>query len=173
MAMAATTITPPQAEAASGCLTTDLNWLLSQASYALATELTGSLAVLGLSPRAHCVLSAALSGEYTQTEIAQAVGLDKTTMVVTIDELEREGLAERRPSASDRRARVIAVTPAGRKMVQRGRKIVQEVQEEVLETLPADERHALLAGLGRLVRDRLAHPAQCEQHVRRRRTTSP
>ena len=35
--------------------------------------------------------STAIAGEYTQTALAQAVGLDKTTMVVTLDELEAAG----------------------------------------------------------------------------------
>jgi MarR family transcriptional regulator for hemolysin len=35
------------------------------------------------------------------------------THVVTVDELEKAGLAERRPSSRDRRARVISVTEAG------------------------------------------------------------
>ena len=39
-----------------------------------------------------------MQGEYTQTELVRMVGLDKTTMVVTLDQLEAEGLAERRPS---------------------------------------------------------------------------
>ena len=43
------------------------------------------------------------------------IGLDKTTMVVTVDELERAGLAERQASSTDRRARIIKVTPAGRR----------------------------------------------------------
>ena len=58
-----------------------------------------------------------MRGEYTQTELARIVGLDKTTMVVTLDELEAAGLAERRPSATDRRARVVAVTKAGERKV--------------------------------------------------------
>ncbi|MEK8105286.1 MarR family winged helix-turn-helix transcriptional regulator [Micromonospora sp. M12] len=41
--------------------------------------------------------------------------MDKTTMVVTLDQLERAGLAERRPVPTDRRARLVAVTPAGRR----------------------------------------------------------
>ena len=103
-------------------LAQNLCWLLSQASYALATELTAALEDLGISPRSHCVLSTAMTGELTQTELAQAVGLDKTTMVVTIDELETAGLAERRPSQTDRRARVIGVTKAGQRKVARGRR---------------------------------------------------
>ena len=72
-------------------LAQDLCWLLARASHSLTTQLTDALVEVGLSPRAHCVLSTAIAGEYTQTALAQAVGLDKTTMVVTLDELEAAG----------------------------------------------------------------------------------
>jgi MarR family transcriptional regulator, transcriptional regulator for hemolysin len=155
-----------QAEAPA--LSGDLCWLLSRASHALTTQLTAAMAELGLSPRAQCVLATAMSGEYTQTALAQAVGLDKTTMVVTIDELEAAGLAERRPAAGDRRARIVAVTKAGERKVAKGREIVARLQAEVLESLPAREREHLLASLGRLVSDRLAEPSPCQPPVRRR-----
>ena len=98
-------------------LAANLGWLLAQAAHTLNTELTAALERLFVSPRSYCVLSAAMSGEYTQTEIAQMVGLDKTTMVVTLDELEADGLAKRVPSSEDRRARVVAVTRAGERKV--------------------------------------------------------
>ena len=98
-------LAPPPAPAEGEPMPTDLCWLLSRASYVLTTELTAALQELGISPRAHCVMSAALSGEHTQTELARMVGLDKTTMVVTLDELESAGLAERI------RAKVLEVLP--------------------------------------------------------------
>jgi DNA-binding MarR family transcriptional regulator len=133
------------------------------------TEMTAALEDLGLSPRARCVLMTALEGELTQIEIARMIGVDKTTMVVTLDELERDGLAERRPSSKDRRARVIAVTAKGKAMVRKSTEVVKRVQDEVLATLPARERAALVDGLQRLVSERLAEPAQCTSPVRRRR----
>jgi MarR family transcriptional regulator, transcriptional regulator for hemolysin len=52
------------------------------------------------------VLRAALGGDdCTQSQLAAQCALDKTTMVFALDELERAGLAERRPSRTDRRAR--------------------------------------------------------------------
>ena len=107
--------TEQPSEAAPAPLCDNLCWLLSRASWTLTTELTAALEDLGVSPRAHAVLAAAATGEHSQTQLARIVGLDKTTMVVTLDELEAAGLAERRPSPTDRRARVIAVTPAGAK----------------------------------------------------------
>jgi DNA-binding MarR family transcriptional regulator len=149
-------------------LCTNLSWLLSQAAFALGTELSTAFAGIGLTPRAHVVLEAAQSGEHTQSELADAVGLDKTTMVVTVDELEAAGLAERRPSATDRRVRVIAVTPAGRRKVKQGQALIASVQEDVLGELPADQRGPFLESLVTLVRSRLAEPVGCAMPARRK-----
>jgi DNA-binding MarR family transcriptional regulator len=153
---------------ADSSLAENLCWLLSRASQSLTAQLTAGLAELGVSPRAHCVMSTAVTGEYTQTALAQAVGLDKTTMVVTIDELEAAGLVERRPAAGDRRARIVAVTKAGRRKIAQATEIVARIQAEVLESLPARERAAFVAALAHLVDDRLSEPAACSSSVRRR-----
>jgi MarR family transcriptional regulator, transcriptional regulator for hemolysin len=161
-------LAPPPAPAEGEPMPTDLCWLLSRASYVLTTELTAALQELGISPRAHCVMSAALSGEHTQTELARMVGLDKTTMVVTLDELESAGLAERKPSKTDRRARVIGVTTAGRRKVRQAEEIAERVRANVLEALPPGDREVFLSSLTKLVSGRLSEPVPCGQPVRRR-----
>lgn len=161
-------LTPTGPDGSPQCLTTNLGWLLSQASYAYGCELAGALEPLGVGSRGCCVLSAAMGGEYTQTQLAQAVGIDKTMMMVTLDELERLGLAERRRSPHDRRAHVVAVTPAGRAKVAEAQKIIDEVQEAVLSSLPARQRETFSAALIQLVTERLAEPPECHPTVRRR-----
>jgi MarR family transcriptional regulator, transcriptional regulator for hemolysin len=146
----------------------NLCWLLSRASYTLTTELTAALEGLDISPRAHAVLVAAATGEHTQTQLARMVGLDKTTMVVTLDELEAAGLARRQPSKTDRRARVIAVTRAGERKLREAEKIGDRIRDDVLSALPARERKVFLGALTRLVAGRLAEPVHCAQPVRRR-----
>jgi MarR family transcriptional regulator for hemolysin len=146
----------------------DLMFLLSQAGHVLMTELTAGLAGLGISMRHYCVLSHAMPGDLSQIRLAELCGLDKTTMVVTMDELEKAGLAERRPSATDRRARIIAVTDAGVDMVAKAHDVVAGIYEDVLSALPEDEREALLNGLTRLVGGRLSTPVHCDRPVRRR-----
>jgi MarR family transcriptional regulator, transcriptional regulator for hemolysin len=136
----------------------NLCWLLSQAAHGLKTELTAAFEDLGLSPRGHLVISAAMTGAYTQTELARMVGLDKTTMVVTLDELEAAGLAERRPSPHDRRARVIAVTEAGERRLREAEQIGDRLQNDVLSALEPEERRAFMDALSRLVGGRLAEP---------------
>jgi MarR family transcriptional regulator, transcriptional regulator for hemolysin len=151
----------------------DLMFLLSQASHALETEMTAALHALGISPRAHCVLTHALRGELTQSQVADTCALDKTTMVVTMDELEKAGLAERRLSGTDRRARIIAVTKDGERIVAEANAIVARIYAEVLAALPAGQRDAFVAGLAQLVGGRLSTPAKCERPVRRRAVRAP
>lgn len=146
----------------------ELSCLLSRASHAMTMELAAALEEIGVSQRTHSVLHAALMGEYSQIELARIVGLDKTTMVVTLDELEAAGLAERQQSTIDRRARVIVVTPAGKKLVKRGEKVAAQVRDDVLGTLDDDEREVFMTALAKIVSGPLADPACCSQAVRRR-----
>jgi MarR family transcriptional regulator, transcriptional regulator for hemolysin len=147
---------------------TDLAFLLSQASHALATELTVRLEELGITPRSHCVLSTALGRELTQSQVAEKCALDKTTMVVTLDALERAGLAERRPSSSDRRARIIGVTVEGERVVAAADAIVALTYSDVLAALPESQREPFLDSLARLVGGRLSAPPECQKPPRRR-----
>jgi DNA-binding MarR family transcriptional regulator len=143
-------------------------FLLSQASHVLQTEMTAALARLGISPRHYCVLKQGMAADYTQIRLAELCGLDKTTMVVTLDELERGGLAERRPSTTDRRVRIIAVTAQGARKVAEAQKVVAEIYDDVLGSLPVDEREPFLNALRHLVEGRLSTPVACERPVRRR-----
>jgi MarR family transcriptional regulator, transcriptional regulator for hemolysin len=149
-------------------LATDLCWLLSRASHALMTEQTAALEESGISPREHTVLVTALTGERTQTELARMIGLDKTTMVVTVDDLEAQGLVTRVPSATDRRARLIRVTEAGARKVAEADQVLDRVRQDVLASLPDPEREVFLRGLAQLACGRLSEPVQCSQVVRRR-----
>jgi MarR family transcriptional regulator, transcriptional regulator for hemolysin len=160
------------AEECPECLAGNLGWLLTQAHFNLVSEVGAALEPLGVSNRGYHVLATARTGEYTQKELAERIGLDKTTMVVTVDELEEKGLAERKPSSTDRRARVISVTKDGERTVVQGQKIIDRIQADVLENLPAKERKAFLEGLGSLVKDRLAHPAPDAPPLRRREPRS-
>ncbi len=155
------------AEECPDCLMGNLNWLLAQAHYALASELAASFEPLGLTPRGHAVLAAAMTGAHTQRQLAELVGVDKTTMVVTLDELEAAGLARRAASPNDRRARVVEVTKAGASKVEEANEVAMRVQADVLASLEDASGDALLEGLCELVRNRLAEPAACKA-VRRR-----
>ncbi|MFC7447461.1 MarR family winged helix-turn-helix transcriptional regulator [Rhodococcus daqingensis] len=146
----------------------DLSFLLDHTSHVLRTRMAAALAEIGLTARMHCVLVHALEDERTQVQLAEIGDMDKTTMVVTVDALEKAGLAERRPSSTDRRARIIAVTPEGEKVAKRSQKIVDEVHRDALEALPKGDRENLLRALNSLAEGHLATPAEASAARRAR-----
>ncbi|MEU3562010.1 MarR family winged helix-turn-helix transcriptional regulator [Kitasatospora sp. NPDC058063] len=147
----------------------DISGLMDHASHVLATRMAAAFTELGITPRAYCVLFHAQESERTQIQLAELADLDKTTMVVTVDELEKAGLAERRPSATDRRARIVSVTEAGERAVVQGTAIADRVHRELLEALPQPEREVFVSALTRLVEGHLAEPVEVERTVRRAR----
>jgi DNA-binding MarR family transcriptional regulator len=147
----------------------DLSFLLDRSSHVLRTQMSAALAEIGLTPRMHCVLVHAVEEERTQIQLAEIGDMDKTTMVVTVDALEKAGLAERRPSSTDRRARIIAVTEEGARVAARSQEIVDQVHERVLATLSATDREVFLRVMNQLVSGHLASPAESSAPVRRPR----
>ncbi|MFI5548152.1 MarR family winged helix-turn-helix transcriptional regulator [Streptomyces sp. NPDC051815] len=147
----------------------DLSFLLDHTSHVLRTRMSAALGEIGLTPRMHCVLVHALEEERTQAQLAEIGDMDKTTMVVTVDALEEAGLAERRPSAADRRARIIAVTEEGAKVAKRSQEIVDRVHRDALASLPDGEREVLLHALNRLVTGHLEVPVDSPRPARRAR----
>jgi MarR family transcriptional regulator, transcriptional regulator for hemolysin len=147
----------------------DLSFLLDHTTHVLRTRMTAALAEIGLTPRMHCVLVHALEEERTQIQLAEIGDMDKTTMVVTVDALEKAGYAERRPSSTDRRARIIAVSETGAEVAARSQEIVDGVHREVLEALADDEGAVLVRALNRLATGLLAEPVESPQPVRRAR----
>jgi MarR family transcriptional regulator for hemolysin len=143
----------------------DVTGLLNQAGHVMSNRLAAALAEVDLTPRMQCVLVHALEQERTQIQLAALADLDKTTMVSTVDDLEARGFAERRPSATDRRARIIAVTEKGRLAAEEGQRIVDEVHAAALDALPSIERAALAAALDLLV----TGPAPLPGGIRRAR----
>ncbi|MEU8763509.1 MarR family winged helix-turn-helix transcriptional regulator [Streptomyces sp. NPDC048659] len=147
----------------------DLSYLLDHTSHVLRTRMAARLGEIGLTARMHCVLVHALEQERTQAQLAEIGDMDKTTMVVTVDALEKAGLAERRPSSTDRRARIIAVTEKGARVAKESQRIVDSVHENALTSLPAPAREALLHALDLLATGHLETPDQGPHNARRAR----
>ena len=149
----------------------DLSFLLDHTSHVLRTRMAAALGEIGLTARMHCVLVHALEEERTQIQLAELAYLDKTTMVGTVDALEKAGFAERKPSETDRRARIIAVTPAGSHAAADGQRIVDQVHGDALAALAASQRKPFADSLAELVGGQLATPVEA-QPVRRARQRS-
>jgi DNA-binding MarR family transcriptional regulator len=54
-----------------------------------------------------------IQGEMTITKLAEVIVMDRTTLASNVKPLARDGLVTVEPSATDRRARIVAITPDG------------------------------------------------------------
>jgi DNA-binding MarR family transcriptional regulator len=132
----------------------DLGALLARATRRLVAEERPLLAERGLTMWAYVALSRlAAAPAASQLELATAIGYDKTRLIALLDELEGEGLITREPDPRDRRARVIALTAAGRKRHAAARRAIAAMEDRVLDGLSDTDRRRLRRALGHLVVD--------------------
>jgi MarR family 2-MHQ and catechol resistance regulon transcriptional repressor len=90
-------------------------------------------------------------GPLTITEIQEKVGLASGSMTAAVDRLEKLGFIRRKPSSSDRRAKLLELMPKGRLAVKRVFDHHVAMLESVMKVLNNAERselHALLKKLG-------------------------
>ena len=114
------------------------------------------LAAHGLSMWAYIALSyLARQPAGTQLALAEGIRYDKTRLIGLLDELERDGLVTRKPDPTDRRARTVNLTPAGKKRHAAAQADVRAMEDEFLGDLSATERDRLRRVLARLAND---HP---------------
>jgi DNA-binding MarR family transcriptional regulator len=114
------------------------------------TRIAEALTSIGLTPASFGLLNVLGAREGAiQQQLGSEMGIDPSTMVSLIDELEAAGLARRRPHAKDRRAREVAITAKGRRVLERGRGLAMQVEDEVLRGLSGAERRQLLTLLRR------------------------
>jgi DNA-binding MarR family transcriptional regulator len=129
--------------------------LLGRAHEAHRRITSEALAPLGLSPKGFGAL-VILSREapLSQQRLAERQGVDRTTMVAVVDELERAGAVERRRDGRDRRAYALHITAAGRAALESARGAVAEAEDRVLAPLAPADRERLKAALRTLLEPR-------------------
>ena len=122
----------------------------SQASLALANQM---LAEIALCARQVGILTMVTELEpMTQKALADALRIDRTTMVALLDDLEAKGYVARQRHPRDRRAFLVHPTGPGRAAKIDAVRILDEQQQRFLAPLTPAERRQLAVLLKRLHR---------------------
>ena len=112
----------------------------------------------GLGPYHHAVLAVlAESPPETQGEIADALGYDRGQLVGILDELEEQGLVERRRDPTDRRRHTVRVTPEGTRAHAKLRALAERLEADFLADLNDEQRAELHELLCLVARRHLPH----------------
>jgi MarR family transcriptional regulator for hemolysin len=83
-------------------------------------------------------------GEPRQTTLAEAVGIEGPSLVRLLDQLGTAGLVVRKEDPTDRRAKVLSLTPAGRAIVAGMEADLARLREAVLGQVSAADLEASL-----------------------------
>ncbi|HEY2260757.1 MAG TPA: MarR family transcriptional regulator [Solirubrobacteraceae bacterium] len=135
---------PPGPPALHSALVRHTGYLISRIGFFAQRYFSARLEGLGLTPRLFGALNVLASeGTVTQQELGKSIGMDPSTMVATIDELESQGLVERRPHPNDRRAHALYITDQGRETLARSSAVAAEAQDQLLAPLNGEERELL------------------------------
>jgi DNA-binding MarR family transcriptional regulator len=127
-------------------------FLLSQVGILASQRFARRIAEVGLHPPQFRVMNMIDAAEgRSQQAIAEAIGAPPSRMVAIVDELEEQGLVERRPHPGDRRVHALHLTKAGRKSLAGGRKVAAEHEEELMRGFSAADRKLLAAFLRKVV----------------------
>ncbi len=108
---------------------------------------------LGLSPSQFACLLAMpeQAGEFNVHEVAEVMGLSPSRASRIIDSLVRGGLFSRRTLDRDRRAQLVALTPAGRERWQEAHRLLAECERRLLAHLPPRRKQELAETLKELI----------------------
>lgn len=86
----------------------------------------------------------------TQSRLAAATHLDRSTMVAVIDQLESRGLLERRSSPTDRRSNALVLTAAGESLLRQLKRRVKAHEARIAAAMAPRESEALVELLTRI-----------------------
>ena len=125
-------------------LVRNTGYLISRLGFYASKQFAERLSELGLTPRMWGAMNVLdHEGVVSQQQLGRAIGMDPSSMVSTIDELEAKGWVQRRPHPTDRRAHALHITDAGRETLSRGRRLAGGAQNELLAPLDDAERAQL------------------------------
>jgi len=118
---------------------TEFGFLVARIARRMRQAVDGEMRLIGLTEATWRPLMyvRSLGDGVRQKELATAMSVEGPSLVRLLDNLERRGLIERREDETDRRARGIYLTRAGRDLAVRVAKVGTEIQTRALAKVPA------------------------------------
>lgn len=128
-----------------------LGYRVRHAQVAIHRDFMTSLASLSLTQKqvATLWLIGTNSGA-SQAALANALDMDRATMMAVIDRLEERGFVNRQRSVSDRRRQELHLTPLGQASLKKAKAKIAEHERRMAQRLKSAERRMLLSLLRKI-----------------------
>lgn len=113
---------------------------LASAGQVASTRIQKALRAHGLkNGHAHVLMVLADEGATSQQAMIQALGVDPSVLVATLNDLEQAGLAQRRRDPADRRRHIVEISPRGTQLVTDVYASIASVEAELFASLDPNE----------------------------------
>lgn len=127
---------------------------LRRAQLSVVSDFNESLLEFGLRPADFSVLIVvANNAGLKQSDVAEALGIQRANFVAIIDGLEEKGLLHRRRSDADRRVHFLDMTDEGRAMLDEISEIWRLHEDKLVDRLGGEKARDQLVGLLRRIQD--------------------
>ena len=132
-------------------LPTLIGYNLRRAQISVFSDFEKTMKNVGITPGQFGVITliSANTG-ITQSALARAVGIERSTMVAVIDALEERNLLERHPSPIDRRSNALVLSSKGADLFKILKPMVLDHEERIAVDISSEEKTQLLQLLSKL-----------------------
>ncbi|MCM0605769.1 MAG: MarR family transcriptional regulator [Xanthomonadaceae bacterium] len=135
-----------------GLMGHEMGYLLSETASIMRDKLAEGIDSFGIPPRSIQVLTVLEAQDgMTQQSLGQITRLDRASMVLLIDILEKAGLVERTSHPTDRRCHILMITKKGRETQKKIATLTEKIQKEFLKSLTKKQQDDLSAILLKLI----------------------
>ena len=122
-----------------------VGYALRRAQIAVFRDFLKAFSKLDIRPIQYGVLTVIeLNPGLKQQEVCRALGIRRANFVTLLNDLERRGLAQRGPSASDQRANALYLTAKGTALMRELRKINKVHEDRIAARLSQEKRSLLI-----------------------------
>ncbi len=143
------------------CLSHSAGYLMNYNARIIRERLEEALGPLHLSLRELGIMRILESeGPLLQNELGKRQGIDRTSVVQLVDQLEKREFVQRSQNKDDRRSKFLFLTPRGRKTLSQALRLVEKEQKEFLAPLSAAEWETMRGLLLKLLSAHLLEEAR-------------
>lgn len=131
-----------------------LGYRLRRAQVAVFQDFAASVGRLAITPgELGALMIVQANPGLKQSELAAGLGIDRSTLVAVVKELERRGLIRRARARRDRRAYALTLAPRGRRLLARARAPLAAHEARIAAALTPAEHATLRELLRRIAAD--------------------
>jgi DNA-binding MarR family transcriptional regulator len=134
-----------------GILASLLGYHLRRAQVAVFQHFSAAMGEADITPGQFGVLSVVNSNPgLSQTQLGNALGIDRSTVVAVIDRLEARGLVVRDTAPNDRRSHALRLSEAGATLLRQLEEMVRAHERHIGRALSAEDQRLLITLLDRV-----------------------